>query len=85
MSLLGQVYPNEAGPAFAIFKFISSLSASLGFAYSGYIPLYWHCGMLGVLGLAVTFFYVKVDLEVKRGGSLQQEVNVTQEKANASL
>ncbi len=35
ISLLGGVYPDEAGPAFAIFKFVQSVAACAGFAYAG--------------------------------------------------
>ncbi len=37
MSLLGGIYPDEAGPAFAIFKFVQSVAACVGFGYAGVV------------------------------------------------
>ena len=66
ISLLGGVYPNEAGPAFAIFKFVQCVAAAAGFLYAGYIPLYWHCGMLWAVGLIGTLLFIKIDIQTKK-------------------
>ncbi len=66
MSLLGGIYPDQAGPAFAIFKFVQSVSAAAGFGYAGYIPLYYHIGLLWLLGTVGTFFFVKIDIQTRK-------------------
>ena len=37
MSILGGIYPDESAPAFAIFKFMQGIGASVGFAYAGVV------------------------------------------------
>ena len=65
-SFPGGVYPNQAGQAFAIFKFVQCVAAAAGFVYAGYIPLYWHILMLGIVGLFGTFFFVKIDIQARK-------------------
>ncbi|XP_043567625.1 UNC93-like protein MFSD11 isoform X3 [Chiloscyllium plagiosum] len=38
-SILGILYPQQSGPAFAIFKFVQSISAAVAFGYSNYLVL----------------------------------------------
>ncbi|XP_072337272.1 UNC93-like protein MFSD11 [Scyliorhinus torazame] len=40
-SVLGILYPQQSGPAFAIFKFVQSISAAVAFGYSNYLVLPW--------------------------------------------
>ena len=66
LSLLGGIYRDEAGPAFAIFKFVQCVAAAAGFVYAGYIPLYYHVGMLWVIGTVGTIVFIKIDIQTAR-------------------
>ncbi len=37
MALVGGIFPDKLGPAFAIFKCIQGIGASVGFAYAGVV------------------------------------------------
>lgn len=60
-SILGSVYEDSSGPAFALFKFVQSLSAAACFFYSSVFELYWHLGILVVFATigTVTFWMVE--------------------------
>uniref|UniRef100_A0A8C4SVI1 UNC93-like protein MFSD11 n=1 Tax=Erpetoichthys calabaricus TaxID=27687 RepID=A0A8C4SVI1_ERPCA len=58
LSIVGFTFPQDSAPAFAVFKFIQSISAAVAFSYSNYLLLHWQLLILvlsGVLG-TVTFF-----------------------------
>lgn len=60
-SLLGDVYSDNSAPAFAIFKFVQSVAAAIGFVYSSMFSIYWQTGILMVFGTvgALSFFKVQ--------------------------
>ena len=66
MSLLAGVYPDRAGPAFAIFKFVQCVAAAAGFFYSGEIDLFIQGGISGGLMVVGTIFFVKIDIQTRR-------------------
>ena len=47
----GGVYPQNAGPAFAIFKFVQCIACATGFGYTSHVKLYPQIGALWALGL----------------------------------
>ncbi|XP_032442880.1 UNC93-like protein MFSD11 [Xiphophorus hellerii] len=60
-SILGYVYAEQSTPAFAIFKFIQSVSAAVAFFYSGYLLLTWQLLLLVILGFAGTLCFFVVE------------------------
>ncbi|XP_063605818.1 UNC93-like protein MFSD11 isoform X2 [Penaeus indicus] len=65
-SILGSVYPDNSGPAFALFKFMQSLSAAACFFYSSIFQLYWHLGILVVFATLGTLSFCKVEWRAYR-------------------
>ncbi len=72
MSLLGGVYPERAGQAFAIFKFVQCIAAAAGFMYTSYIPLYIHVGLLLGLGTIGTLLFAKIDIQTRKKEKLRK-------------
>ncbi|XP_043955399.1 UNC93-like protein MFSD11 isoform X2 [Gambusia affinis] len=60
-SILGHVYAEQSTSAFAIFKFIQSVSAAVAFFYSGYLLLTWQLLLLVVLGFTGTLCFFVVE------------------------
>uniref|UniRef100_A0A1A8KX14 Major facilitator superfamily domain containing 11 n=1 Tax=Nothobranchius kuhntae TaxID=321403 RepID=A0A1A8KX14_NOTKU len=60
-SILGHVYVEQSTPAFAIFKFIQSVSAAVAFFYSGYLLLMWQLLLLVILGFTGTLCFFVVE------------------------
>ncbi|XP_038143825.1 UNC93-like protein MFSD11 [Cyprinodon tularosa] len=60
-SILGYVYAEQSMPAFAIFKFIQSVSAAVAFFYSGYLLLTWQLLLLVLLGFIGTLCFFVVE------------------------
>uniref|UniRef100_A0A8C7XC32 UNC93-like protein MFSD11 n=1 Tax=Oryzias sinensis TaxID=183150 RepID=A0A8C7XC32_9TELE len=60
-SILGHVYAEESMPAFAIFKFIQSVSAAVAFFYSGYLMLMWQLLLMVILGFTGTLCFFVVE------------------------
>ncbi|KAM4716784.1 UNC93-like protein MFSD11 isoform 2-T2 [Anableps anableps] len=60
-SILGYVYAEQSTPAFAIFKFIQSVSAAVAFFYSGYLLLTWQLLLLVILGFTGTLCFFVVE------------------------
>ncbi|XP_037545069.1 UNC93-like protein MFSD11 [Nematolebias whitei] len=60
-SILGHVYAEQSVAAFAIFKFIQSVSAAVAFFYSGYLLLMWQLLLLVILGFAGTLCFFIVE------------------------
>ncbi|XP_078414589.1 UNC93-like protein MFSD11 [Cetorhinus maximus] len=60
-SILGILYPQQSGPAFAIFKFVQSISAAVAFGYSNYLVLSWQLLILTSFCFfgTLSFFTVK--------------------------
>ncbi|XP_024128177.1 UNC93-like protein MFSD11 isoform X2 [Oryzias melastigma] len=60
-SILGHIYAEESTPAFAIFKFIQSVSAAVAFFYSGYLMLMWQLLLMVILGFTGTLCFFVVE------------------------
>ncbi|XP_072224758.1 UNC93-like protein MFSD11 [Leuresthes tenuis] len=60
-SILGHVYAEQSTPAFAIFKFIQSVSAAMAFFYSGYLLLMWQLLLMVILGFTGTLCFFVVE------------------------
>ena len=60
-SILGSIYEDNSGPAFALFKFVQSLSAAACFFYSSVFKLYWHLAILVVFATIGTFTFWMVE------------------------
>jgi len=60
-SMLGSVYSDNSGPAFALFKFTQSLSAACAFFYSSATPLHVQLGILVVFATLGTCTFCIVE------------------------
>eukprot|EP00058_Branchiostoma_floridae_P021505 XP_002606995.1 hypothetical protein BRAFLDRAFT_260130 [Branchiostoma floridae] len=60
-SILGFMFPEDSAPAFALFKFVQSLTAAAGFFYSKYLLLQWQLLILVVFGVAGTLAFFEVE------------------------
>ncbi|KAF7227572.1 UNC93-like protein MFSD11 isoform X2 [Nothobranchius furzeri] len=58
LSIIGFVFHDNSAPAFAVFKFIQSITAALAFYYSNYLLLHWQLLILIVVGFlgTISFF-----------------------------
>ncbi|KAK8743641.1 hypothetical protein OTU49_001181 [Cherax quadricarinatus] len=65
-SILGTVYEDNSGPAFALFKFTQSLSAAACFFYSSVFELYWHLAVLVVFATIGTLTFCSVEWRAHR-------------------
>ncbi|XP_060700960.1 UNC93-like protein MFSD11 isoform X2 [Hemiscyllium ocellatum] len=61
LSIVGYMYSEESAPAFAVFKFVQSISAAIAFGYSNYLLLKWQLLILGVIGLFGTISFILVE------------------------
>ncbi|XP_066560898.1 UNC93-like protein MFSD11 [Amia ocellicauda] len=50
LSIVGFMFPEDSAPAFAIFKFIQSISAAVAFFYSNYLLLQWQLLIMVITG-----------------------------------
>ncbi len=66
ISLLGGVYSDNPGPAFAIFKFVQSIASSIAFSYTESTTLYVQIPMLWGVGLIGAILFARVDIITKR-------------------
>lgn len=60
-SILGGLYPNNSAPAFALFKFVSSIASAASFLYSPFVSLHTQLIIIAVLGFAGTFCFWLVE------------------------
>lgn len=58
LSIIGLMFRENSAPAFAVFKFIQSITAALAFFYSNYLLLHWQLLILVVAGFlgSMSFF-----------------------------
>lgn len=58
LSIIGFLFRENSAPAFAVFKFIQSITAAVAFYYSNYLLLHWQLLILVIAGFlgSVTFF-----------------------------
>ncbi|KAM5135145.1 UNC93-like protein MFSD11 [Mantella aurantiaca] len=61
LSILGTLYADDSAPAFAIFKFVQSISAAVAFFYSNYLLLQWQLLVMVIFGFfgTISFFFVE--------------------------
>ncbi|XP_030064016.1 UNC93-like protein MFSD11 isoform X1 [Microcaecilia unicolor] len=61
LSILGVLYSEDSAPAFAVFKFVQSISAAVAFFYSNYLLLQWQLLILVIFGFfgTISFFIVE--------------------------
>ncbi|XP_047485284.1 UNC93-like protein MFSD11 [Penaeus chinensis] len=72
-SILGSIYQDNSGPAFALYKFTQSLSAAACFFYSSVMQLYWHLAILTVFCVMGTISFCVVEWKAYR--ALQHAVD----------
>lgn len=77
LSILGTLYADDSAPAFAIFKFVQSISAAVAFFYSNYLLLQWQLLIMVIFGFfgTISFFFVEwavvsLDPQETRYGSI---------------
>ncbi|XP_041072506.1 UNC93-like protein MFSD11 isoform X1 [Carcharodon carcharias] len=70
LSIVGFMHSEESAPAFAVFKFVQSISAAIAFGYSNYLLLEWQLLILGVAGFfgAISFVLVEWKAELHSRG-----------------
>ncbi|XP_006635161.1 UNC93-like protein MFSD11 [Lepisosteus oculatus] len=58
LSIVGFTFPEDSAPAFAVFKFVQSISAAVAFFYSNYLLLQWQLLIMVLAGFfgTLTFF-----------------------------
>ncbi|XP_078081645.1 UNC93-like protein MFSD11 [Mustelus asterias] len=61
LSIVGFMYSEASAPAFAVFKFVQSISAAIAFGYSNYLLLEWQLLILGVAGFFGTISFILVE------------------------
>ncbi|GCB66349.1 UNC93-like protein MFSD11 [Scyliorhinus torazame] len=61
LSIVGFMYSEESAPAFAVFKFVQSISAAIAFGYSNYLLLHWQLLILCVAGFFGTISFILVE------------------------
>ncbi|XP_027237310.1 UNC93-like protein MFSD11 [Penaeus vannamei] len=65
-SILGSIYQDNSGPAFALYKFTQSLSAAACFFYSSVVQLHWHLAILTVFCVLGTISFCVVEWKAYR-------------------
>jgi len=60
-SILGGLYPTNSAPAFALYKFVSSLASAANFLYSPYVSLHTQLIIITVFGFAGTISFWLVE------------------------
>uniref|UniRef100_A0A8C6WP21 Major facilitator superfamily domain containing 11 n=1 Tax=Neogobius melanostomus TaxID=47308 RepID=A0A8C6WP21_9GOBI len=71
LSIIGFMFKDNSAPAFAVFKFIQSITAAVAFFYSNYFLLHWQLLILVVSGFlgTITFFGAEWIAESRRSDS----------------
>lgn len=61
LSIVGFIFREDSAPAFAIFKFVQSITAALAFFYSNYLLLHWQLLIMTIFSFmgTVSFFMVE--------------------------
>ncbi|XP_051989027.1 UNC93-like protein MFSD11 isoform X1 [Xyrauchen texanus] len=61
ISIVGFLFPQDSAPAFAVFKFVQSITAAVAFFYSNYLLLQWQLLIMVLVGFlgTVSFFVVE--------------------------
>ncbi|XP_077067709.1 UNC93-like protein MFSD11 isoform X1 [Siphateles boraxobius] len=61
ISIVGFLFRDDSAPAFAVFKFVQSITAAIAFFYSNYLLLHWQLLIMVLVGFmgTGTFFLVE--------------------------
>jgi len=81
-SILGGAFKENSSSAFAIFKFMQSMSAAVAFFYSPYLSLQWQLLLAVILDILGTVAFCLVEWETKHRSSLSEEDNSCGVKAD---
>ncbi|XP_064600722.1 UNC93-like protein MFSD11 [Liolophura sinensis] len=65
-SLLGFMFPEDSAPAFALYKFVQSVAAAIGFAYSLQLLLHWQLLILVVTGTLGAYAFCVIEWSCNR-------------------
>ena len=65
ISLLGDVYKDQAASAFGLLKFVQSLAAACSYFYSPFLGFYWQLLILGVFNIGGTAAFVRADKKAR--------------------
>ena len=65
ISLLADVYKDNAASAFGLLKFVQSLAAACSYFYSPFLGFYWQLLILGVFNIAGTAAFVRADKKAR--------------------
>uniref|UniRef100_A0A673YGC3 Major facilitator superfamily domain containing 11 n=1 Tax=Salmo trutta TaxID=8032 RepID=A0A673YGC3_SALTR len=57
LSIVGFMFREDSAPAFAVFKFVQSITAALAFFYSNYLLLHWQLLIMVVVGFLGTLSF----------------------------
>ncbi|XP_060064212.1 UNC93-like protein MFSD11 [Ylistrum balloti] len=60
-SILGFMFPEDSSPAFALFKFVQSVTAAVSFYYSTHLLLHWQLLILVILGTLGTWCFCLIE------------------------
>lgn len=66
ISLLGDIYADQASQAFTVFKICQHASQGVTFAYAGYLNLYWQLGIVIAVGFVSAIGFTKMDVTYRR-------------------
>ncbi|KAL7849944.1 hypothetical protein SRHO_G00192930 [Serrasalmus rhombeus] len=61
LSIIGFLYRDDSAPAFAVFKFVQSITAAVAFFYSNYLLLHWQLLIMVLVGFAGTLSFFMAD------------------------
>ncbi|XP_007237381.1 UNC93-like protein MFSD11 [Astyanax mexicanus] len=57
LSIIGFMYRDDSAPAFAVFKFVQSITAAVAFFYSNYLLLHWQLLIMVLVGFVGTLSF----------------------------
>ncbi|KAL0993407.1 hypothetical protein UPYG_G00107410 [Umbra pygmaea] len=57
LSIVGFMFREDSAPAFAVFKFVQSITAALAFFYSNYLLLHWQLLIMVIVGFLGTLSF----------------------------
>jgi len=72
-SILGGTFREESASAFAIFKFVQSLAASIAFWYSSVLPLYWQLLIAVIFDVIGTISFCTVEWRRSKDQSKKED------------
>uniref|UniRef100_A0A8D0CD75 UNC93-like protein MFSD11 n=1 Tax=Scleropages formosus TaxID=113540 RepID=A0A8D0CD75_SCLFO len=67
LSIVGYMFREDSAPAFAVFKFVQSITAAVAFFYSNYLLLHWQLLIMALVGFLGTITFFAAELLVAAG------------------